>query len=45
MTQKQIDKIYSKVNDLVEEGVQFAEDSPFPEPSELLEDVYCVKGA
>ncbi len=45
MTQKQIDKVYSKVNDLVEEGVQFAEDSPFPEPSELLEDVYCVKGA
>jgi len=45
LTQKKIDNIYAKVNDLVQEGIQFAEDSPYPDPSELLDNVYCETGA
>ena len=45
MTRKKIDNVYDRVDDLVREGVQFAENSPYPEPSELLDDVYCVPGA
>ena len=45
MTQKKIDKVYSSVNKEIEEGIQFGEDSPFPDPSDLLDDVYCTTGA
>ena len=45
MTQKKIDNVYAKVNQLVEEGVKFAEESPFPEPGDLFENVYSEKGA
>lgn len=39
-TEKQIEAIQSKVKDIVEESVKFAEESPEPEPHELYEDVY-----
>jgi pyruvate dehydrogenase E1 component alpha subunit len=45
MTQKKIDNVYAKVNNLVQEGIQFAEDSPYPDPSVLLDNVYCETGA
>ena len=40
LTQKKIDNLYSKINKEIEEAIQFAEDSPYPDASELLEDVY-----
>lgn len=43
LTQKAIDAIYANVNAEIEEAIQFAEDSPFPKPEELLEDVYSVR--
>lgn len=39
-TQGDIDIIMKRVNDVVEDSVQFAEDSPYPDPSELYKDVY-----
>ena len=44
MTKKKIENVYAKVDKLLEEGVQFAEDSPYPDASELLDDVYYVEG-
>lgn len=44
MTKKKIENVYTKVNNLLKEGIQFAEDSPYPDPSELLDDVYYVEG-
>jgi pyruvate dehydrogenase E1 component alpha subunit len=43
VTQKQIDAVYAGVNAEIEEAIQFAEDSPFPEADDLLEDVYSVR--
>lgn len=43
VTQKNIDAVYAGVNTEIEEAIQFAEDSPFPEADELLEDVYSVR--
>lgn len=45
MTQKKIDNVYTRVNKDIEEAIQFAEDSPYPDTADLLEDVYYVKGA
>jgi pyruvate dehydrogenase E1 component alpha subunit len=39
-TEKQIDNIQKRVKDLVEESVQFAEESPLPPVEELYRDVY-----
>ena len=39
-TQEQIDEIGKRINDIVEDSVKFAEDSPYPDPSELYKDVY-----
>ena len=39
-TEKEIEAIEERVNALVEESVQFAEESPFPDASELYKDVY-----
>lgn len=41
-TEKQIENIESRVKDLVEESVKFAEDSPEPSPDELYKDVYMT---
>jgi pyruvate dehydrogenase E1 component alpha subunit len=39
-TEKQIEEINKRVTDIVEESVRFAEESPYPDPSELFKDVY-----
>ena len=40
MTEKQIDKVYEDVKAQVDEAVKFAEESPFPEPEDIYQDVY-----
>jgi pyruvate dehydrogenase E1 component alpha subunit len=39
-TQEEIDAINQRVNDTVVESVKFAEESPWPDDSEVLKDVY-----
>lgn len=39
-TENEINRIDSKVADIVEDSVKFAEESPYPDPSELFKDVY-----
>lgn len=39
-TEKQLENIMTRVKDLVDESVKFAEESPEPEAHELYEDVY-----
>jgi len=39
-TEKEIDDIKRKVKDIIEDAVQFADQSAFPEPSELYKDNY-----
>ena len=39
-TEKEIEAIDAKIKALVDESVQFGEDSPFPDVSELYKDVY-----
>jgi pyruvate dehydrogenase E1 component alpha subunit len=39
-TDAEIEAIEEKIKAIVEESVQFAEDSPFPDPEELYNDVY-----
>ncbi len=43
VNQKYIDDVYAEVNKEIVEGIKFANDSPFPEPEELLLNVYHVK--
>ncbi len=40
-TAQQIEEIQARVKQKVEESVQFAEESPLPDPSELYKDVYA----
>ncbi len=40
ITDKEIEKMEEKIKALVDESVKFAEDSPYPDPSELYKDVY-----
>jgi pyruvate dehydrogenase E1 component subunit alpha len=39
-TQKEIDAIKARVNEVVEDSVKFAEESPYPDADELFKDVY-----
>ncbi|MEK7226108.1 MAG: thiamine pyrophosphate-dependent enzyme, partial [Bacteroidota bacterium] len=39
-SQQEIDVINKRVDDIVAESVQFAEESPWPDDSEVLKDVY-----
>jgi len=39
-TEKEIEAINEEVKKVVDDSVQFAEDSPYPDPSELYKDVY-----
>ncbi len=39
-SQSDIDAIIKRVTDVVEDSVKFAEESPYPDPSELYKDVY-----
>ena len=45
MTQKKIDNVYAAVDAELEEAVEFAEQSPYPDPAELLDNVYWEEGA
>jgi pyruvate dehydrogenase E1 component alpha subunit len=40
-TDKQIQKIQDKVKQEIEDAIKFAEDSPFPEPEDMYEDIYA----
>jgi pyruvate dehydrogenase E1 component alpha subunit len=42
-TQEEIDAINQRVNQTVTESVKFAEESPWPDDSEVLKDVYIDK--
>lgn len=42
-TEAWIEEIDKKIKDIVEASVQFAEESPYPDASELFEDVYVQK--
>ncbi len=42
-TQNEIDVINERVDGIVAEAVQFAEESPFPDDSEVLKDIYTDK--
>ncbi len=42
LTEKEATNIKGKVQAEVDEGVTFAEDSPMPDPEELLDDVYAA---
>src|SRR5205085_9201549 len=39
-TQQELDAIDARINEVVEESVRFAEESPWPDESELLKDIY-----
>lgn len=40
MTKKEMDDIKEEVDKLIEESVEFARQSPYPDPSELYDDLY-----
>ena len=42
-TDKEIEAINNKIIDIVDDAVKFAEDSLYPDPSELYTDVYVQK--
>lgn len=39
-TEEEIEAINERINEVVEDSVRFAEESPYPDPSELFKDVY-----
>ena len=39
-SESDLEAINERVNQIVEESVRFAEDSPYPTPDELFKDVY-----
>lgn len=45
MSRKQLDSIHATVDKDIAEAIEFANDSPYPTPDQLLENVYYVKGA
>ena len=40
-TEEDLDKINKKVKELINESVQFSEDSPYPDPEDVFKDVYA----
>jgi pyruvate dehydrogenase E1 component alpha subunit len=42
-TQKEVDEVIEKINLEIDEAMEFAENSPYPVPSELYEDNYTQK--
>ncbi|MBL4716446.1 MAG: pyruvate dehydrogenase (acetyl-transferring) E1 component subunit alpha [Bacteroidetes bacterium] len=42
-TSKEIQKINTKVDSIVDKSIKFAEDSPYPDPEDLYEDIYAQK--
>ena len=41
LAEQEADRIYLEIEEEIEKAVRFAEESPFPEPEETLEDVYA----
>lgn len=41
LTQKALDKLHAEVDAELEEAISFAENSPLPEPADVLEDIYA----
>ena len=41
-TEEELDAIHQRVDAVVEDSVKFAEESPWPDDSEVLKDVYAV---
>jgi pyruvate dehydrogenase E1 component alpha subunit len=42
-TEKEIEAVNERVKNVVEESVKFSEESPFPDPSAVYEDIYVQK--
>lgn len=40
MTRKEMDNIKEEIQKMIDEAIQFAMDSPYPDPAELFEDLY-----
>ncbi|MBA7656176.1 Acetoin:2,6-dichlorophenolindophenol oxidoreductase subunit alpha [subsurface metagenome] len=41
LTEKEADKIHQEALEAIDKAVKFAEESPFPEPEEVLTDVHA----
>lgn len=39
-TDQELEVIQNRVKEIVEDSVKFSEESPYPDPSELFQDVY-----
>ena len=42
-TKRKINAVHKRIREQAMAGIQFAEDSPLPDPDGLLEDVYYVQ--
>ena len=42
-TQAEIDQVENEVKQQIEDAIIFAKDSPYPDPSELFEDLFADK--
>ncbi len=40
LTEKEMEEIREEIEKLIEEAVEFARESPYPDPSELFEGLY-----
>jgi pyruvate dehydrogenase E1 component alpha subunit len=45
MTRADVDAVWAQLNADIEDAIRFAEESPLPEPSEMMADIYTVTGA
>ena len=43
-TEAELDALEEKINNIVEESVRFAEESPFPDPQEAMTEIYVEDG-
>lgn len=41
LTANELDKLHAKIDTELQEAITYAEDSPFPEPADMFEDVYA----
>ena len=40
LTEKQIETVYAETKKTIQESVNFAEESPYPKPEDIYQDVY-----
>ncbi len=45
MSRADVDAVWAQLNADIEDAIRFAEESPLPEPSEMMADIYTVTGA